>query len=258
VINARAARDNVLQGSLDLLQLSYLVHSEGLRTTDQTATLKDSLGHRIPLDPNKIAYFGHSQGTTIAYPFLLADPYVKAAVLSGAGAELALSVLNKTKPIPIADVAGMLFADRGLTRIHPMLNILAQMFGPADAVAYADPLKNQAGRKVPILITFGVGDNYSPDVVQQALFTALDEAPFARTTPFTATPPLRTTLSAADATPSPSGGNIAVVRIDLNDSDSGTSDREGHFAAFNHAKGRLLVEDFLVDVKDGNPLEVKW
>ena len=70
-------------------------------------------------------------------------------VWSGSGAELALSILNKTEPIDIKQVAAIVFGDNNLSRLHPMMSILGQIFGPSDAISYAAALPSE----VPMIFT---------------------------------------------------------------------------------------------------------
>ncbi|MFC1611015.1 hypothetical protein ACFL6C_08655, partial [Myxococcota bacterium] len=127
--NPRAARDNVLQGAADIFHLVRLVETGSLTPT--------GLGQTVAFDADHIYYLGHSQGTVIAPAVLATELNLQAAVLSGAGAELALSILNKKQPADLSVVASAFFADEGLSRIHPMMGLLAMMFGPADSVSYA-------------------------------------------------------------------------------------------------------------------------
>ena len=59
----------------------------------------------LKFDQDKLVYFGHSQGTVIGGPVLAFEhdygTPLMGVVWSGSGAELALSILNKTEPIDI-------------------------------------------------------------------------------------------------------------------------------------------------------------
>jgi hypothetical protein len=161
VINARAARDNTLQGAVDLFYLTRLLGND----------FPQVAGIDTTFDPDQIYFIGHSQGTTIMAPYLVHETELKAAALSGAGAELVLSILNKTKPVNIAEVAGTLFGDKNLTRIHPMMGILAILFGPSDSIGYAKDFVVK--QKRPLIMFSGLGDSFTPYETQQALIKSM-------------------------------------------------------------------------------------
>ncbi len=166
VINPRAARDNTLQGAVDLFYLTRLLARDS--HSPQVA------GIDTRFDPDQIYFIGHSQGTTIMSPYLVHETGIQAAVLSGAGAELVLSILNKTKPVDIREVTSTLFGDKGLSRIHPMMGLLAILFGPADSVAYASQfVVNPPRSPLPLIMFSGIGDSYTPYQTQEALIRSM-------------------------------------------------------------------------------------
>lgn len=236
VINAEAARDNVLQGAVDLFWLTRLLKAEGERELAER-----TLGVAgVKFDPEQIFYFGHSQGATIVFPFLTEDVPLRAAIISGAGAELALSILNKKEPINIAQAAGVAFGDQNLSRLHPMMGILAQMFGPSDAVSYVDDLlfgRPGATRPpIPLLIFSGLGDNYTPDATQDALFSAMN-IPILEPS----VTPYSNNVTSADGTQSVTAG---VVRLEPDPS------YDGHFVTFNHPDAELPLQSFLLSAQN--------
>jgi pimeloyl-ACP methyl ester carboxylesterase len=229
--NPRASRDNVLQGAADLFFLVHLLESDALTGPDGEITFDDA----------KIFYVGHSQGTVIAPAFLEVEPDLQAAVLSGAGAELALSILNKKEPADVSMAAGAFFGDQGLSRIHPMMGILAMTFGPADAVSYAPTwvLAPQAPRTspLPLLMFSGIGDSYTPDVTQHALMRAAG-LPIVGT----AVQPVAGVSEVA----SPRAEN-GVIQLQPDGA------YDGHFVMFDHADGPDILEHFLTTALTGAP-----
>ena len=247
IMNPRAARDNILQGSADLFHLVRLVRSATVQTTETGTT---------SFDPDQVYFVGHSQGTVIAPPFLAEETHLKGAVLSGAGAELALSILNKKEPVDLAEAAGVVFGDRGLTRLHPMLGILTTMFGPSDAMAYTESILRdppQGRVPAPLLQFSGVGDSFTPDPTQAALIRALG-MPIVGPAPGCMAPadcgnpnfsdPLSATVSPASDTVAVSGGGSVTAGVLRYSPGSG----DGHFVMFNHPDAVWALGNFLEQV----------
>ena len=77
-LNPRAARDNFLQGAVDILQ--------ALRVSAVALSAAASpTGAAIVFDPGALAFFGHSQGSTSGEIALAWSGAAPAAVFSGAG-----------------------------------------------------------------------------------------------------------------------------------------------------------------------------
>jgi len=239
VINARAARDNSLQGSADLMYLTRLVGRD----------FPTVAGVDTKLDPNQIYYFGHSQGTTILAPYLVHEDKIQAAILSGAGAELVLSILNKTKPINVAQVVGSLFGDMGVTRIHPMMGLLAILFGPADLVAYADRMVINQGRDPrPLLMFSGVDDSYTPYPTQEALIRSMGIPVL--------NPPEMLLEDIPVVNPPVTDVNIHGVAAGVPAAAvqyQPVAGSDGHFVLFDHAAAQTVMRKFLSSVRAGTP-----
>lgn len=237
LLNPRASRDNVLQGAADLFHLFRLLQND--------APTPSGTGP-INFDPTQLYFLGHSQGTVIAAPFLTAEINVAGAALSGAGAELALSILNKTKPSDVGRLAGILFGDRNLSRVHPMLGIFALLFGEADALNFApgwvaNPPGGRSG--TPLLHILGVGDSFTPDATQHALVRAA-ELPLVEPVP--AAPEGVPTLSAplAENLNGVTAGGVQLLPESGND---------GHFVLFTRPEGDFLLETFYSSARSGAP-----
>lgn len=155
--NLLAARDNVRQGAADDFQLLRLVETMQVASAPQT-------GQPIKFDPSKIYFVGHSQGGLTGPLFLAAEPKVKAGVLSGAGAVLILSLLNKKEPNDIAALVESLLMEPAGTD-HPLLNLLQMYFEPADPNNYGPQLFRAPPPGMPpksIFQTLGLVDNFTP------------------------------------------------------------------------------------------------
>ncbi|MBI5507858.1 MAG: hypothetical protein HY903_03785 [Deltaproteobacteria bacterium] len=251
LLNPRAARDNVLQGAADLFHLVRLVRNPA-------ATLAGPNGS-FHFNPNRVYFLGHSQGTVIAPPFLSAEPDVAAAVLSGAGADLSLSILHKRQPPELAIVAITIFADGSQNRVHPMLGILSMLFAPTDAVNYArsfviEPtLRGSPPTRLSVLHVAGVGDSFAPDVTQQALMRAA-RLPLvvppggAPDVPVDGVAVLETAGAKRNLpTGAPDAVTAGVAQF------TPDAEYDGHFVMFNHPAARTTLEHFFATANGTNP-----
>jgi hypothetical protein len=155
--NLPAARDNVKQGALDDFQLLRLVENLNVAQAPQT-------GKPIRFDTRHIYFVGHSQGGLTGPLFLAAEPKVQAGVLSGAGAVLVLSLLNKTQPDDIAGLVESLLQEPA-TPEHPLLNLLQAYFESSDPGNYGPLMFREPPPGSPpknIFQTLGLTDHYTP------------------------------------------------------------------------------------------------
>jgi hypothetical protein len=173
-LNPRAARDNFLQGAVDVLQALRLPSTPVSASASPT-------GAAIAFNPGIVAFFGHSQGSTsgeLALPFTSVPG---AALLSGAGAYLTRSLLDKTKPFDVA--AGLAeAAGEPLDELHPVMTLLQSVFDRADPVNYAPlvvahPLPGVTPKHV--YMSWGKGDSYTPRTTLEANARALGIPPVA-------------------------------------------------------------------------------
>lgn len=156
--NLEAARDNVKQGGADDFQLLRLIESFAVDKAPTT-------GRPIRFDKNRIYFAGHSQGGLTGPLFVAAEPKVKAALFSGAGSVLILSLLNKRAPTDIASLVEGLLAEP-VGEDHPLLNLLQAYFESADPNNYGplmfkEPPAGMSPKSV--FQTLGLTDNYTPD-----------------------------------------------------------------------------------------------
>ena len=155
--NLDAARDNVKQGAADDFQLLRLVENFSIGSAPGT-------GQPIRFDASRIYFMGHSQGGLTGPLFLGVEPKVKAAVLSGAGSVLILSLLNKRAPTDIAALVEGLLMEPA-TEDHPLLNLLQAFFESSDPNNYGPLLVQRppAGAAPKhVFQTLGLVDNYTP------------------------------------------------------------------------------------------------
>jgi hypothetical protein len=155
VINPPAARDNHLQGAVDVLAV--------LRMHEIGAIAVAGVGS-VTLDGNQRYYFGHSQGSNVGIPALATSSAAPAAVFSGAGAYLTSSLLNKTSPVD-ADAALKFVIDPDYDNSHPVMTVLQTYFDPTDTINFAPLLIKRPRGATPskhVFQSYGPGDTYSP------------------------------------------------------------------------------------------------
>lgn len=172
-INPLTARDNVAQGAADGFALTRL--ATGLRFLDD--------GREVFFDPERVYFFGHSQGATTGGPFLPFEPSIKAAVMSGAGGAVYLTLLHKTEPLDIPAVVLTIARDEPLDEWNPTLALLQTWLERADAVNYGpllvreppviDSPGGEAQGPKAVIQTDGLVDHYAPNINGHAYFVAV-------------------------------------------------------------------------------------
>jgi hypothetical protein len=162
--NPDAGRANFRQGAIDAMYLAQMIHAHGgeFETPD---------GDRIHIDPDRIYFLGHSQGGltgALALPFLGA--YVDAAVLSGAGGGLSITIIERKDPLDIADLlaTALDFAqDEKVSEYHPALALIQWLVDVTDPINYAPYWFAEDGgwpdqQPVSVLTFSGIDDVSTP------------------------------------------------------------------------------------------------
>lgn len=155
--NLDAARDNVKQGATDDFQLLRLVEDMNVAKAPVTS-------RPLRFDKKRIYFMGHSQGGLTGPLFLAAEPKIPAAILSGAGSVLILSLLNKTEPNNIAELVESLLQETPLVD-HPLLNLLQAFFESADPNNYGRLYFQEPPKGMPpksIFQSLGLWDHFTP------------------------------------------------------------------------------------------------
>lgn len=184
ILNPMAFRFNALQAALDVVQQARLlftpfsIDTEALGLTDAEPV--------VVFDPEQIHFMGHSQGGQNGPLFLAIDDAAKSGMLSGAGAQFTLALLDKVEPLDIpalvtaalflpgTDTADKLERER-ISPEHPILNLLQTWMDVADPVNYAhrffrDPRPGFEPKH--IFMTEGIDDSYTPPASIEALAIA--------------------------------------------------------------------------------------
>lgn len=171
LFNPLAARDNVRQGTADLVSMTNLLASGVVLPAGITGAEDETF------DPDRIAFMGHSQGSLVAAPWLVTEPRIKAVVFSGLGAILTITLLERKD---IIDFKGLLESllrlppEEPLEELHPVLNLIQTFIEPADPISYASSYLSDppGGALCDILQVEGFLDFASPARGQEAFATA--------------------------------------------------------------------------------------
>ncbi|MEZ4237663.1 MAG: hypothetical protein R3F59_16250 [Myxococcota bacterium] len=174
IVNPDSARTNFRQGAIDLAYLARAL-------ARKPAVFRTPEGQTFTTDPERVMFFGHSQGGltgALAAPFLAGD--VKAAVLSGAGGVLAITVIARKDPLDFEALVRQLLgvgAEESLSPLHPALGLVQTLVEVTDPVNYAPYWFSQRGAWVnhqptPILLTSGTLDAATPYTTAVALAAA--------------------------------------------------------------------------------------
>lgn len=246
-LNPESARVNFRQGALDII---WLV--QALRAGDVVFTTEE--GETIPIDSDRILYEGHSHGGltgALAAPWLGGE--VRAAVLSGAGGGLAITVVKRKDPLDIAKLVGELVglgADQ-LTPLHPVVGVVQNLAEETDPIHYAPYFHavdgGYAPEPLPVLLTSGQFDLQTDHETAEALATA------ARLPPILPTWNHTEGLQLRGLEPLRGPASDTTVAWDGTELTSGFSQWEDgdHFVIFRDGDAGAMVQRFLTTHADG-------
>ncbi len=250
--NPTAGRTNFRQAAMEQVYLAELLAAG-------PHDLVGEDGREIPLDPDRIAYIGHSHGGEIgalAIPFF--GETVRAAVLSGTGGGLTLSVVYRDAGD--FDVQGLLqgafdFAEgEELDETHPlvgMVQLLSEATDPINAAPFwhaQAPWWDTAPQDV--LMFEGLQDIYTPPVAIEALAGAGGQPllePVVRDG--AAQEALDTPHEAL-----PTSGNVLAWDGSAVSAGLAQYEDQGHFAIFDDSSAAELYGSFLESAMSGTPV----
>ena len=262
--NPDAARDNPLQGAIDQFT--------GVRLARELAKASAPEPAPATLDPANVFFMGHSQGAQAGVAFLPYEPEVRAAVLSGAGANLLRAILAKTEPkvslggneYPPKDLLQFAFQerpDRPISSNHPLLQLFNTFVNRSDGDVYGPLLRKGAAPDIGgkhLLMYIGHVDNYTPLRSAAALAinaglaiggSNLFPAPCDRYDPDEQKVCGYSISGFMPVTPLPASGNAgdATAIVLMRDQPNG---KDGHFVAFTPTElGRIV--GFIDSARDG-------
>jgi hypothetical protein len=238
--NPVAARDNPLQGAADAWSQMRLALG---------MSFDDGTGRIVEFDPDRVFFFGHSQGGLTGPGFVAFEPALKGAVLSGTGSIFYLSALNKTEPVSFPDLIETLIRDVPVDEDNPTLALAQMAIERSDTVNYAQymaRLPRTAPDGTPlaarnIFHTEGFDDHYTPNEAIEAFATSLGGdlvmLPDAQQLE-------GLTLRGRSIKAAPISGNInGATVVTAQYKQAGSSD--GHFVVFDIAAARTQTSKFL-------------
>lgn len=164
LVNPESGVTNFRQGAVDLI---YLARQLARRPHAFTAPS----GTTFTTDPDRVMFMGHSQGGltgALAGPFIGQD--VTAGVLSGAGAVLSITVVERKDVLDFASLVRDLTSiedDEPFTELHPIQGMIQTLVEPTDPANYApywfsEPLDWPGHTPLPMLVTSGTDDEATP------------------------------------------------------------------------------------------------
>jgi predicted esterase len=239
--NPQAARANTNQGGAD--DFSLLRLALGIDYVDPQ-------GGEVTFDPNKVYFFGHSQGGLTGPPFLVAEPMVKGAVLSGAGADLYLSMLTKTMPVDIASIVAAAIRDPNIDMNDPILAVLQMWIEQSDPANYGpyltrhpmmDPNGTAPMAPKDIFQTEGFVDTFAPPPTIEAFATSIGGNQVA---PTISTITGLTTLRNQPILNAPVTNNLDGTTVVLLQYQAAPN-RDGHFVVFDVPAAQEQSAQFL-------------
>lgn len=169
-LNPDAFRNNTRQAAADFMALARFARDNELDPL--------VLGPGIGFDASQMYFFGHSQGGLNGPLFMAVDDVVQGGVLSGAGGQLAIGLVDKVEPLSIPALAQALLGvgpDEQLIYEHPVYALLSTLTDVSDPTNYgqlmaAAPLPGYAPKHV--FMTQGLSDQFTPPKSMEALALA--------------------------------------------------------------------------------------
>ena len=171
--NPVAARTNGRQSAIDEVQRARLFTETHVAIPGTVA----ATGAEIRFDGSKLMFFGHSQGGLNGPLFTAIDDSARGGVFSGSGAQIAIALLEKTKPNPSPAmlVRSLLLGLNGeegaeLDLFHPWISIVQSIIDAVDPLHYGrlqalEPRSGFAPKSVYMtegINPDGTGDSYAP------------------------------------------------------------------------------------------------
>lgn len=238
VINPRAARDNHLQGAVDVIQ--------ALRMAQVSVTYDATT---VTFDPTKVYYFGHSQGANVGIPAIAVSNVSTGALFSGAGSDLTVGILNKTSPVNAKAGLELLLGDP-LAPGHPVMVLWQTFFDRIDPINFA-PLLVARPNGVPskhVMMTWSATDTFSP---KDTLNATAKAAQLLLASP-TVIEDLSTGTDARPIGPNVTGGD-AVMRFATVFQYATDGNYDGHFVAQRNAQAKTDWTAFFMSLIAGTP-----
>ncbi len=257
--NPQASVGNPIQGAADQISMGRFA-----QTIELPAELTGGGAQRV--NPERVLFWGQSQGAThgaIGVPF---SSVYKAAVLSGNGAGLVHALLDKRNPVDIAAAVPFALQDAGGDgrlrggEMHPVLSLLQTWLDVADPLNFAKLMaRAPAGEHAPkhVFGVYGTLDTYTP---ARTLANYAVSAGMPQVSPDgSASPPEE--IARTEVVDPPHSGNVEfTVEVEGEEGEQeeethlftsgfrqygNSGDKDGHFVAFDVSAAAIDLMRFL-------------
>lgn len=234
--NPAAARGNFLQSAADLFAI--VAWAEEFELDAGTSPTDEE----IRIDGSRIYVMGHSQGGTTAAITVPYEPSLQAAYLSGVGAGLSLSLLEKTSPVDARQGLQVALQDPDANATtHPVLSLIQGYYDPVDPHSFAPfvvarELEGRTGAS-HVFQSFGLGDTFTPPVTMEVLARGMGVDYLA---------PMMETIDGVETIEGRGAANISTGGVDYTglgrqyDADG----YDGHFVATRNEEARYDLRQF--------------
>jgi hypothetical protein len=243
VINPRGARDNHLQGAMDVI--------EALRIAQTPQFAVTGVGN-VKFDPAKTYFFGHSQGSNVGIPGVALSPDAKAAIFSGAGSDLTAGILGKKKPVDAKAGLSLVLGDNSLGGGHPVMVLWQTFFDRIDPVNYDRLVVMKPPAGVPskhVFLSWSPTDSYAPPATLTVTAQAM-QLLLGCTTCVAGDPQLIKDIAAKDARPVTNNRTAgdAQQRTAVVFEYNAPTGKDGHFVAFDVPQATADWKAFLTSL----------
>ncbi|MBM4345385.1 MAG: hypothetical protein FJ100_18595 [Deltaproteobacteria bacterium] len=168
-LNITAGRSGFRQSALDSVAMARMAR-QGL--LDVPAEFSPD-GKKVSFDPARLMFIGHSQGGLSGSLLAAIEPEITTFVLSGAGAGLSLTIMQRKDPLDIAALVStvMQLEPGELSESHPAISLVQALADATDPLAYGHLVFSRpAGVEPPnLLLTEGLLDKATPADTSEAL-----------------------------------------------------------------------------------------
>lgn len=242
--NPLAGRDNWRQSALEKVQQVTAIGE---------LSFTGAGGETETFNPEKIGYFGHSQGGIVGGQFVPMELRIKGALLSGAGAGFAPSMVEKVDPPPaIADILRLVLNmpdEEEIDLFHPVPAILQTFVDAADPLNYGALWQQErAASQRHLLCTSGLQDTFTPPRNHAGLAGAFG-IPLAEPV---SQPLLVNELLGVDDVGEVVTGNFADDAGDKETVAMVQYPDQGHFAVFRDPHAQQMFTDYFTTLFSGD------
>ncbi len=243
--NPLAGRDNWRQSAIEKVQLVTLA-----RALSIPADISGSV--EVRFDPERVSYFGHSQGGIAGALFVAVEDRIQGAFLSGAGAGFGPSIVEKVDPVAIKGAVRAVLLmpnDEDIDVFHPVIALLQSWVDPADPINYGHIWRERTGAVPHLVVSSGLIDTYTPPGCHAGLAGAFG-LPLAL--------PIAQDLPVLELLGVPAGAQVLQGNLTSKDGAPLTAGllqypEDGHFAVYDNEAASKAVLSFFTTLQEGVP-----